>query len=79
MTTLTLPVSRREPLLTSVVKPGVSLFTRIKSAFRRVVPYTFSIAGLGFLAAAAFTISLTIGLVAVGVSFLILEWRVVGE
>lgn len=34
-----------------------------------------SVAGLGFLSAAAWTINLTVGLAAVGVSFLLLEWR----
>jgi len=34
-----------------------------------------AVAGLGFLSSAAFTIDLTAGLAAVGVSFLLLEWR----
>lgn len=34
-----------------------------------------AVAGLGFLSAAAWTINLSAGLAAVGVSFLLLEWR----
>lgn len=38
---------------------------------------TLSIVGLGFLAASAYTVSLTIGLAATGVAALLADWRVV--
>ena len=39
-------------------------------------PVALSIAGLGCLSAAAFVVNLAAGLAAVGVSFLLVEWRV---
>lgn len=39
-------------------------------------PELLTVAGLGFLAAAAFTITLPLGLAATGVGLLLIEWRV---
>lgn len=38
-------------------------------------PELLSVAGLGFLAAAAWTIALPLGLAAVGAGLLLIEWR----
>lgn len=38
-------------------------------------PIALSVAGLGFLSAAAWTVTTSLGLAAVGVSMLLLEWR----
>lgn len=39
-------------------------------------PVALSVAGLGFLAAAAWIVAVPLGLAAVGVSLLLIEWRV---
>jgi len=43
---------------------------------RQVVGLVLCIAGLGFLAASAWAVSLPAGLAAVGLALVILEWRI---
>jgi hypothetical protein len=39
-------------------------------------PLALSVGGLGFLSAAAWSVALPLGLAAVGLSLLLLEWRI---
>lgn len=42
-------------------------------------PELLSVAGLGFLAAAAWVIALPLGLAATGIGLLLIEWRLDGK
>lgn len=55
---------------TKAVGQGVS------TATSRASEYVLTVAGLGCLSAAAWTVALSLGLVAAGLSCLVLEWRV---
>lgn len=54
------------------------LGARVRYLARVVAPLVLPVGGLGLLAAAAFTISTTLGLAAAGVAALLLHWQAEG-
>lgn len=48
----------------------------LKPLVAKAAPVSLSVGGLGSLAAAGFTVNVTIGLLATGAAALLLEWRV---
>ena len=57
----------------------IKLISRALRQHSAHFPLLLSLAGLGVLVAAGFSVSVTWGLVALGVSLFALEWRVSGE
>jgi hypothetical protein len=52
------------------------MIRKLAEALKGAKPVALSIGGLAFLSASAFAVALPLGLAAVGVSFLLIEWRV---
>lgn len=52
------------------------MIRKLSGLLRGIQPVALSVLGLGCISAAAWAVALPLGLVAVGVSFLLLEWRI---
>ncbi|HVI71635.1 MAG TPA: hypothetical protein VM656_09135 [Pyrinomonadaceae bacterium] len=66
--------ARRSAVLAALATFLGTLFGRLANSWAKARTLALSVTGFGFLCAAAWTVNVALGLVAVGVSLLVLEW-----